>query len=75
VAQFDHPVAYVVGRALPTYLPAVFFRFHLLTWFCFLAVVSIEEVSTFSGYSTVYSILGGATKRTDKHFETRGEVG
>ncbi|KAA8912290.1 sterol desaturase [Sphaerosporella brunnea] len=73
VAQYDHPVAHVVGRALPTYLPAVLFRFHLLTWFLFLAVVSVEEVTTFSGYSTVYSMLGGATKRTDKHFEANGE--
>lgn len=74
VAHYDHPLAYVLGRALPCYLPAVLFRFHLLTWFLFVAVVSVEEVTTFSGYSAVYSMLGGATRRTDLHFETCGEV-
>ena len=52
----------------------MFLRFHLLTWLLYVAIVSVEEVTTFSGYSTVYSMLGGATKRTDKHFKTRGEV-
>ncbi|KAF8244323.1 sterol desaturas-like protein family [Wilcoxina mikolae CBS 423.85] len=74
VAHYDHPLSYLIGRALPCYLPAVFFRFHLLTWFLFLAVVSVEEVTTFSGYSaTVYSMLGGATRRTDAHFGSEGE--
>lgn len=28
---------------------------------------------TFSGYSVVYSMLGGATRRTDKHFQMGGK--
>jgi hypothetical protein len=44
-----------------------------LTWFLFLAIVSVEEVMTFSGYRTVLSLLGGATRRVDKHYEERGK--
>lgn len=50
------------------------FRFHLLTWFLFLALVSIEEVTAHSGYRHIYSLLGGATKRTDIHFMCKGKV-
>lgn len=73
VAHYDHPLVYLVARWAPVYAPAVLFRFHLLTWYLFLAIVSIEEVTTYSGYSTVYSMLGGATKRTDRHFARGGK--
>ncbi|KAI5791994.1 sterol desaturase family [Geopyxis carbonaria] len=73
VAHYDHPIVYLVARWLPIYAPAVLFRFHLLTWYLFLAIVSVEEVTTYSGYSTVYSMLGGATKRTDRHFAKGGK--
>lgn len=49
-------------------------RFHLLTWFLFLAVVSVEEVTAFSGYSSIYNLLGGAARRVDAHFCSSGLV-
>lgn len=74
VAHYDHPAAYLLARALPCYLPAVAMRFHLLTWFLFLAVVSVEEATAFSGYSSIYSFLGGAAHRIDAHFCSSGLV-
>jgi hypothetical protein len=68
-ASYDHPLAYVVRSFLPTYLPAVLFRFHLLTYILYLALVSLEETFAYSGYSTVPTnfILGGIARRTDTH--------
>ncbi|KAI9851990.1 MAG: hypothetical protein M1824_002206 [Vezdaea acicularis] len=74
VAHYDNPLSWVLWRFIPVYGPAVVFRFHLLTYFIFLATVSVEECLTYSGYSTVPSlILGGISKRTDLHMETGGE--
>ncbi|KAK4946389.1 hypothetical protein LTR10_014587 [Elasticomyces elasticus] len=67
--SYDHPLAYLVRSFLPTYLPAVLFRFHLLTYVLYLALVSLEETFAYSGYSTVPTnfILGGIARRTDTH--------
>ena len=51
----------------------ILFRFHLLTYFLFLALISLEESFTFSGYSSFPSIiLGGITRRQDHHLRTGG---
>ncbi|KAI9800377.1 MAG: hypothetical protein M1825_004147 [Sarcosagium campestre] len=73
VANYDHPIAWTLWRFIPTYIPAVLFHFHLLTYFVFLSLVSFEETFAFSGYSTVPSILlGGIAKRQDIHSKSTG---
>lgn len=48
-------------------------RLHLLAYFLFVAMVSVEEVMTNSGYSVVWSLFSGATRRVDQHFECGGK--
>ena len=68
-AAYDHPLAYLVRGFLPTYLPAALFRFHLLTFHAFLALVSLEELFVYSGYNILPSgfILGGMARRQERH--------
>ncbi|KAL9028945.1 MAG: hypothetical protein Q9196_002751 [Gyalolechia fulgens] len=76
VAHYDHPVAYVIHVFLPTYLPALLFRFHLLTYHMYLAIVSMEETFAYSGYNVLPTglILGGIARRQERHLmgETEG---
>lgn len=74
-ASYDHPLAFLLRSFLPTYLPALFFRFHLLTYILYLALISVEETFAYSGYSTVPTnfILGGIARRTDAHVTCGGE--
>jgi hypothetical protein len=74
-ATYDHPAAYFVRSFLPMYLPAVLFRFHLLTYMVYTAFISIEETFAYSGYSTVPTnfILGGIARRTENHVLCGGE--
>lgn len=74
-ATYDHPAAYLVRSFLPTYLPAVLFRFHLLTYVLYLTLTSLEETFAYSGYSTVPTnfILGGVARRTDNHVLCSGD--
>ena len=69
VAHYDHPIAYLIHVFLPTYLPAVLFRFHLLTYLLYLAVVSLEETFAYSGYNMLPNafVLGGIARRQEKH--------
>lgn len=72
--HYDHPLSYILFRFLPTYLPAALFRTHLLTYLLFLAIISLEETLTLSGYSTVPGImLGGIARRQDLHSQGRGK--
>lgn len=75
VAHYDHPIAYIMRVFLPTYLPAAFFRFHLLTFHAFLALVSLEELFTYSGYNILPSgfILGGIARRQERHLMGGGK--
>jgi Fatty acid hydroxylase superfamily len=74
VAQYDHPLPYILWRLLPLYLPAIAFRMHLLTYLLLLAQVSLEESLTLSGYTTIPGIvLGGFARRQDLHSESRGK--
>jgi hypothetical protein len=72
---YDHPLVYLVRTFLPTYLPAVLFRFHLITYVIYMAMVSLEETFAYSGYSTVPTnfILGGMARRTDTHMMCGGD--
>ncbi|KIY02177.1 uncharacterized protein Z520_02315 [Fonsecaea multimorphosa CBS 102226] len=74
-ATYDHPAAYLVRSFLPTYIPAVLFRFHLLTYIFYLTLISLEETFAYSGYSTMPTnfILGGMARRTDHHLLCGGE--
>ena len=69
VAHYDHPITYLIHVFLPTYLPAVLLRFHLLTYLLYLAVVSLEETFAYSGYNVLPSafVLGGVARRQEKH--------
>lgn len=75
VANYDHPVAWLLHRWLPVYLPAVIFRFHILTFQLLLALVSLEELLVYSGYSVLPStiILSGMARRADAHLLTGGQ--
>lgn len=69
VAHYDHPLVYLIHVFLPMYLPAVLFRFHLLTYHIYLILVSLEETFAYSGYNVLPSafILGGMARRQEKH--------
>ncbi|KZF26335.1 hypothetical protein L228DRAFT_242794 [Xylona heveae TC161] len=56
-ANYDHPAAWAIWRWLPVFLPAVFFRFHLLTWYIYIALVSLDEAFTYSGYTGLPSFF------------------
>lgn len=75
VANYDHPLAYIVHVFLPTYLPALLFRFHLLTYLMYLAIVSMEETFAYSGYNVLPSglILGGIARRQERHLMGEGK--
>jgi hypothetical protein len=72
VAHYDHPVIWMLWRFVPVYGAAVAFRFHLLTYFIFLALVSVEESLSFSGYNISSIILGGVARRQDLHLASGG---
>ncbi|KAI4148068.1 MAG: hypothetical protein L6R39_002897 [Caloplaca ligustica] len=75
VAHYDHPLAYLVRVFLPAYLPALMFRFHLLTYHMYLAIVSLEETFAYSGYNVLPSglILGGIARRQERHLMNEGK--
>jgi hypothetical protein len=75
-AHYDHPLAYLVHKFLPTYLPAMLFRFHMLTFLLYLSSISIEETFAYSGYTIMPTsfFLGGIARRTDLHL-IEGGVG
>lgn len=79
VANYDHPVPYLIHVFLPTYIPALFFRFHLITYYVYLAIVSVEETFAYSGYNVLPSalILGGIARRQEQHLsgDGRGNFG
>ena len=75
VAAYDHPVCYLLHRVVPLYLPAVAFRFHLLTYLILVAVFSLEELFVYSGYNVLPStiMLRGMARRVDGHMMSQGE--
>lgn len=73
-AHYDHPAAYILFRFLPTYLPSLIFRTHLLTYLLLLSLITLEETLALSGYSSIPGIiLGGIARRQDLHSQCRGK--
>ncbi|KAI9735186.1 MAG: hypothetical protein M1834_001776 [Cirrosporium novae-zelandiae] len=74
-AAYDHPLTYLIYRFLPLYIPALVFRFHLLTYMLFMTLVSLDDTFSFSGYTSVPSnfILGGIARRHDAHILSGGK--
>ncbi|PVI03161.1 hypothetical protein DM02DRAFT_612404 [Periconia macrospinosa] len=75
VAAYDHPVCYLVHRFLPLYIPAIIFRFHIMTYLLLLGAFSLEEVFTYSGYNVLPStiMLKGMARRVDAHMMSEGK--
>lgn len=73
-SAYDHIVPYLLHRFLPTYLPALLFRPHLLTYLSFLALTGLEEAFAFSGYSIMPStiLLKGIARRQESHLASGG---
>lgn len=78
-AHYDHPVPYLVTKFIPTYAPAIIFRFHMLTYLLYLLFISVEETFAYSGYTVMPTnlFLGGIARRTDMHvlMGARGNFG
>lgn len=69
----DHPLPLMLNRLLPVYLPPLVVRPHLLTYFLFVLLTTIEETLSMSGYSLVPGIImGGITRRTATHYASGG---
>ena len=75
IASYDHPLLYLIHSVIPTLLPAMAFRFHILTYLVYMSIVSLEETFVYSGYNILPSgfILGGMARRTDIHFLSEGK--
>ncbi|KAJ4352362.1 uncharacterized protein N0V89_007710 [Didymosphaeria variabile] len=74
-ANYDHPLPYLLHRFLPLYVPAIVFRFHLTTYLIMIALTSLEELFTYSGYNVLPStiMLKGMARRVDAHMATQGK--
>lgn len=69
----DHPLPLILNRLLPMYLPSLVIRPHLLTYFLFTLLTTIEETLSMSGYSVVPGIImGGIARRTATHYASGG---
>jgi hypothetical protein len=69
----DHPLPLFLHRIIPVYLPSLILRPHLLTYFIFVALATLEETLAMSGYSIVPGIvMGGIARRTSIHYASRG---
>ncbi|KXG46893.1 Fatty acid hydroxylase [Penicillium griseofulvum] len=78
-AHYDHPITYLITKFVPTYAPAIIFRFHMLTYLLYLLLISIEETFAYSGYTVMPTnfFLGGIARRMDMHslMGARGNFG
>lgn len=65
----------MLSKFFPTYGPALIFRFHMLTYVLYLAIVSVEETFAYSGYKIMPTnfFLGGIARRVDVHVLNGGE--
>ncbi|KAI0387724.1 sterol desaturase family protein [Hypomontagnella monticulosa] len=69
----DHPLPLLLNRTLPVYLPAMVIQPHLLTYFLFTILTTLEETLSMSGYSIVPGIImGGIARRNATHYASRG---
>lgn len=72
----DHPLPLLLHRFLPLYLPAVLLvRTHLLTYFLFVALCTLEETLSMSGYTIVPGIvMSGIGQRCAIHYASSGNA-
>ncbi|KAF4122259.1 Fatty acid hydroxylase superfamily [Geosmithia morbida] len=69
----DHPLPLLVYHLVPTLLPCLLLRPHLLTYILLTALWTLEGTLVTSGYSVVPGImLGGMARRTAAHYAGRG---
>ncbi|KAI1770743.1 sterol desaturase family protein [Hypoxylon cercidicola] len=69
----DHPLPLLLHRTLPVYMPAMVIQPHLLTYFLFTILTTLEEMLSMSGYSIVPGIImGGISRRTATHYASGG---
>ncbi|UNI23738.1 hypothetical protein JDV02_009540 [Purpureocillium takamizusanense] len=69
----DHPLPSLLLRVVPVYLPAVLLRPHLVTYFLFLILTTIEETVTMSGYAAIPGFLmSGIAQRNAIHYASGG---
>ncbi|KAK7741744.1 hypothetical protein SLS53_004807 [Cytospora paraplurivora] len=65
----EHPVPFLLHRLAPVYVSALGVRPHLLVYFLFVGLVTLEETLTMSGYTVVPGIImGGITRRNAAHY-------
>ena len=71
----DHPLPLLLHRFVPLYIPGLFLRPHLLTYFLFIALVTLEETFAMSGYTIVPGIMmSGICQRTAIHYAGKGSA-
>ncbi|KAJ5724363.1 hypothetical protein N7493_006091 [Penicillium malachiteum] len=68
-AHYDHPITWIIGRFIPSFLPAMLLRMHMITYVIFLSTMSVEETFAYSGYTVMPTsfFLGGIARRIDEH--------
>ncbi|KAJ9661934.1 hypothetical protein H2198_001686 [Neophaeococcomyces mojaviensis] len=71
---YDHPLVYILRVFIPMYTPAILWRFHALVFMLYLALISLEETFTHSGYARLPTnfLLGGIANRNELHCLTKG---
>ncbi|KAF8470853.1 hypothetical protein BDZ91DRAFT_552293 [Kalaharituber pfeilii] len=81
-AYYDQPLAYLLGRWMPMYLPSAFLRVHALTFFVHTAFVAFCDAMSYSGYVRAPTgwlpfgfVIGWLVRRTEGHYEGSGKNG
>ncbi|KAI1504590.1 sterol desaturase family [Biscogniauxia marginata] len=70
----DHPLPLMLNHLVPVYLPSLAIRPHLITYFLFTILTTIEEMFSMSGYTIVPGIMmGGIARRTATHYASGGK--
>ncbi|KAI2627190.1 sterol desaturase family [Xylaria nigripes] len=70
----DHPLPLLLSRLLPMYLPSLFIHPHMLTYFLFTLLTTLEEMLCMSGYNFMPgTVIGGVAKRTASHYASGGK--
>ncbi|ROW14048.1 hypothetical protein VPNG_04025 [Cytospora leucostoma] len=65
----EHPVPFLLHRLAPVYAPALGVRPHLLVYFLFVGLVTLEETLAMSGYTVVPGfVMGGVARRNAAHY-------
>lgn len=70
---YDHPLPLIVHRFIPLFLPCMFLRPHMITYFLYLAICTGEEAFSMSGYTIVPGyFLSGIAARSSLHYAGSG---